>query len=151
MTVGQDNHFVLKKEQETIIVRLLEGAFPSYEQIVVKGNGSIIPVNKQQFSMMLKRMSILSSDDYKAAIFNFEKNSINISASNPDIGESKEDMPIEFDGERDLTGFESRKASRADRQDEDRKQSPDQLPRLKSEASREARAARARHGHIRHP
>ena len=48
---------------------------------------------------MLKRMSILSSDDYKAAIFNFEQNSIIISASNPDIGESKEDMPIEFDGE----------------------------------------------------
>lgn len=95
----KDNHFVLKKEKETIIVRLLEGAFPNYEQIVVKENGHIIPLNKQKFSMMLKRMSILSSDDYKAAIFNFEKDSIIISASNPDIGESKEDMPIEFDGE----------------------------------------------------
>ena len=95
----KDNHFVLKKEKEVIIVRLLEGAFPSYEQIIIKDNGHIISVNKQKFSMMLKRMSILSSDDYKAAVFNFEKDAIIISASNPDIGESKEDMPIEFDGE----------------------------------------------------
>jgi DNA polymerase III subunit beta len=95
----KDNHFVLKKEKEIIIVRLLEGAFPNYEQIVEKENGHVILMNKKQFAMMLKRMSILFSDDYKAAIFNFEKDSIIISASNPDIGESKEDMPIEYDGE----------------------------------------------------
>ena len=44
----KENHFVLKKEKEIIIVRLLEGAFPNYEQIVVKENGHIIPLNKQK-------------------------------------------------------------------------------------------------------
>jgi DNA polymerase-3 subunit beta len=95
----KENHFILKKETETIIVRLLEGAFPSYDQIIIKENGYFISVKKQQFLMMLKRMSILSSEDYRAAIFNFEKEALIISASNPDIGESKEDMPIEFEGE----------------------------------------------------
>jgi DNA polymerase-3 subunit beta len=95
----KDSHFILKKESEIIIVRLLEGAFPNYEQIIVKEDGHVISVNKRQFMMMLKRMSILSSEDYKAAIFNFEKETLLISASNPDIGESKEDMPIEYDGE----------------------------------------------------
>jgi DNA polymerase-3 subunit beta len=95
----KENHFILKKEKETIIVRILEGAFPSYEQIIVKEDGYVIAVSKKQFMMMLKRMSILSSEDYKAAIFNFEKDALLISASNPDIGESKEDMPIEFEGE----------------------------------------------------
>lgn len=95
----KENHFILKKEMETIIVRLLEGAFPNYEQIIVKENGYVLSLNKHQFSMMLKRMSILSSEDYKAAIFNFEKDALIISASNPDIGESKEDMPINYEGE----------------------------------------------------
>lgn len=104
----KDSHFVLKKEKETIIVRLLEGSFPSYEQIIVKDNGYIIPVNRQKFSMMLKRMSILSSEDYKAAIFNFEKDTLIITASNPDIGESKEDMPIEFEGESLTIAFNPR-------------------------------------------
>jgi DNA polymerase-3 subunit beta len=104
----KDNHFILKKEMETIIVRLLEGAFPNYEQIIVKDNGYVILVNKHQFLMMLKRMSILSSEDYKAAIFNFEKDALIISASNPDIGESKEDMPIEFEGESLTIAFNPR-------------------------------------------
>lgn len=104
----KDNHFILKKEMETIIVRLLEGAFPNYEQIIVKDNGHVISVNRQKFLMMLKRMSILSSEDYKAAIFNFEKDSLIISASNPDIGESKEDMPIDFEGESMTIAFNPR-------------------------------------------
>ncbi len=95
----QDNHFVVKKQRETLIVRLLEGAFPAYEEIIKKEDGHIISVAKQPFLMMLKRMSILSSEDYKAAIFKFENNSLLISASNPDIGESKEDMAIDYDGE----------------------------------------------------
>jgi DNA polymerase-3 subunit beta len=109
VSIGKkENHLIVKKEKETIIVRLLEGAFPSYEQIIVKENGHVISVNKQQFLMMLKRMSILSSEDYKAAIFNFEKDTILISASNPDIGESKEDMPIEFEGESLTIAFNPR-------------------------------------------
>jgi DNA polymerase-3 subunit beta len=104
----KDNHFILKKEMETVIVRLLEGAFPNYEQIIVKDDGYVISVKKQQFMMMLKRMSILSSEDYKAAIFNFEKESLMISASNPDIGESKEDMPINYEGESLTIAFNPR-------------------------------------------
>ena len=51
--------------------------------------------------MMLKRMSILSSDEYKGVIFNFEENKLTISSTNPEIGESKEEMPIEFQGKKD--------------------------------------------------
>ena len=51
------------------------------------------------FLMMLKRMSILSSENYKGVIFNFLKNKLIITSTNPDIGESKEDMEIGFEGE----------------------------------------------------
>ncbi|MBW2367624.1 MAG: DNA polymerase III subunit beta, partial [Deltaproteobacteria bacterium] len=95
----EHNHFVLKKEAETIIARLLEGDFPDYTEIIHREGGNIIEIDKFQFFMMLKRMSILSSEDYKAAIFNFEKERILISASNPDLGESKEDMDITFEGD----------------------------------------------------
>jgi DNA polymerase-3 subunit beta len=49
--------------------------------------------------MMLKRMSILSSEDYKGVIFNFSKDKLQITSTNPDIGESKEDMAIGYRGE----------------------------------------------------
>ena len=49
--------------------------------------------------MMLKRMSILSSEDYKGAIFNFTDDKLVITTTNPNIGESKEEMHIEYQGQ----------------------------------------------------
>lgn len=46
---------------------------------------------------MLKRMSILCTDNYRAAIFRFGEGLLTIDATNPEIGESKEDMSIEYD------------------------------------------------------
>ena len=93
------NNFILKKDTETIIIRLLEGNFPEYTDIINKGDFSAIIMERKLFLMMLKRMSILSSEDYKGVIFNFSQEKLNIKATNPDIGESKEDMIIDFKGE----------------------------------------------------
>lgn len=95
----KDNHFIIKKDNETITIRLLEGDFPEYDEIITRSDGHVIKMDKQLYLMMLKRMSILSSDDYKSVIFNFENDKLVITATNPNIGESKEDMAIDFEGE----------------------------------------------------
>jgi DNA polymerase-3 subunit beta len=95
----KENHFIVQKDSETLIILLLEGDFPEYDDIIVKKGGHAIPFDRQLFLMMLKRMSILSSEDYKGVIFNFEKNQLLVTSTNPDIGESKEDMEIEYSGD----------------------------------------------------
>lgn len=94
----KDSNCVVQKDAETLIIRLLEGDFPEYGDIIVKKGGNSIVLDRQLFLMMLKRMSILSSEDYKGVIFNFEKNQLVVTSTNPDIGESKEDMDIEYKG-----------------------------------------------------
>ena len=95
----KDNNFIVKKERETLIIRLLEGEFPNYADIILKLDGHDIHLDRQMFLMMLKRMSILSSDEYKGVIFHFNENKLTINSTNPDIGESKEDMAISYQGE----------------------------------------------------
>ena len=95
----KDNNFIVKKEKETLIIRLLEGDFPQYGDIVHKTEGHDIPLDRQLFLMMLKRMSILSSDEYKGVIFHFNTDKLLINSTNPDIGESKEDMDINYKGD----------------------------------------------------
>ncbi|MDX9785670.1 MAG: DNA polymerase III subunit beta [Desulfobacterales bacterium] len=104
----KDNNLVIKKDAETIIVRLLEGDFPQYSEIIEKEDGHIIALEKGKFLMTLKRMSILSSEDYKAAIFDFSKKKLSISAANPELGESKEDMDIDFEGDNMKIAFNPR-------------------------------------------
>jgi len=95
----KENNFIIQKDSETLIILLLEGDFPDYGDIIVKKGGYSILLDRQMFLMMLKRMSILSSEDYKGVIFNFEKNQLIVTSTNPDIGESKEDMDVEYDGD----------------------------------------------------
>lgn len=95
----KDNYFIVKKDHETIIIGLLEGEFPSYEGIVGKEDDLSITINKRMFNMMLKRMSILSTENYNGVIFNFEKNKLVVTATNPDLGESKEEFTIDFNRE----------------------------------------------------
>jgi DNA polymerase-3 subunit beta len=102
------NNFIVKKESETIIIRLLEGEFPEYTEIIKKGDSHEIHMDRELFLMMLKRMSIFYSEDYKGVVFNFSDNKLFINAVNPDFGESKEDMDIDFKGDSIEVAFNPR-------------------------------------------
>lgn len=104
----KDNHFIVQKDVETIMIRLLEGAFPNYSEILANLGGHVIKVENQLFLMMLRRMSILASDNYRAVIFNFSDDKLVITSTNPDIGESKEEMIISFEGESIEVAFNPR-------------------------------------------
>jgi DNA polymerase-3 subunit beta len=101
-TVGigiRESHLIIKKNSENIIIRLLEGEFPKYADIIKIRGGHSVRLNNSEFQMMLKRMSILSSENYKGVIFKFSKGKLVITSTNPDIGESKEEMEIGYEGE----------------------------------------------------
>jgi DNA polymerase-3 subunit beta len=95
----KESNFIVKKEKETLIIRMLDGEFPKYEDILKKGDTHIIELDKVKFAKMLKRMSILATDSYKGAVFSFDDNKMVVTATNPDYGESKEEMEIEFSGD----------------------------------------------------
>lgn len=92
----KDNNFIVKKEHETLIVSLLDGIFPKFNELMSVEDKHHIELDKQDYKMMLKRMSILTTDDYKGVIFKFSENKLLITAANPDFGKSKEDMDIDF-------------------------------------------------------
>ena len=95
----KESNFIVKKEAETIIIRMLEGEFPKYQDILKKGQDHLIHLDKIKFGKMLKRMSILATDSYKGAVFTFDENKLVVTATNPDYGESKEETEIEFSGD----------------------------------------------------
>jgi len=95
----QENKFIIKKSAENFIIRLLEGEFPKYGDIIIREGGTDLVLERVVFREMLKRMSILSSETYKGVIFNIREGNLEITATNPDRGESKEDMDIDYQGE----------------------------------------------------
>jgi DNA polymerase III subunit beta len=95
----QDNHFVVRRESETLVIRLLEGGFPDYREIFKNESVHLLKFDRQAFLMMMKRMSILSSEDYKGVVFHFSDERFVVSTTNPDLGESREETATDFRGE----------------------------------------------------
>ncbi len=94
-----DSYFIIKQYYETVIMRLLEGNFPDYKEIFSRQEGYRMEMNRHLFLMTMKRMSILSSEDFRGVIFSLEDGRLTVNATNPDVGESKEELDIDFTGD----------------------------------------------------
>ena len=94
----KDNNFVVSKGEEILIIRLIEGEFPDYEMVIPKKGQNELNLIKEDFLMMLKRMSILSSDKYSGVRFKIDKDQVETTTTNPEIGEAREIIPVSYRG-----------------------------------------------------
>ncbi len=104
----KDNNFIVKKEKEGIIIRLIDGEFPDYNLVIPKKTPNELRVDRQAFLMMMKRMSILSSDKYKGVGLKIEGDQMETTTTNPEIGESREVIRVNYSGEKVELGFNPR-------------------------------------------
>jgi len=104
----KDNHFIAKKANEMVMIKLLSGDYPDYRRVLNTESFTPIEINRAMFFLMMKRMSILVSEDYKSVIFNFKENELVVTITNPEIGESKEEFPITYSGEPFESAFNPR-------------------------------------------
>jgi DNA polymerase-3 subunit beta len=84
----------------TIIARLIEGPYPNYEGVIPKTFVGNCTIEKDVLDGALKRVSLVSSPHIKNVKFDFEPGGIVLSASSPDIGEAKEEIPSVYEGEK---------------------------------------------------
>ncbi len=103
-----DNSVALVKGNTTVVMRLVDGEFPDYTRVVPVGNNREIKIKKEIFLHSLKRMSILSSDKFKGIKFEITDNSMEISSSNPELGEAREEFEVQYSGEKIVTRFNAR-------------------------------------------
>lgn len=95
---NMENKLFAKNQQETVSIQLLNGLLPEFDAVFTKKESEGIILNNSLFAMMLKRMSIFSTEDYKGVFFNFNDNKLIVYSTSPELGESKEEMFIEYTG-----------------------------------------------------
>lgn len=83
----------------TFVSKLIEGKFPDYEQVIPSGESSLLVVDRKNFSESLSRVSVLSSEKYKGIRIITKKDSLNISANNPEKEQGEENLSCEYQSE----------------------------------------------------
>ncbi|MDR0618171.1 MAG: DNA polymerase III subunit beta [Endomicrobium sp.] len=99
-----DNQIALDMDGITFLSTLIEGTFPSYEQVIPKTTESKIRLNVKNTLAAVKQMSLLtadkiSSDRSTAVKFYFSSNNLKISASTAGLGSGEVDLEVEYKNE----------------------------------------------------
>ena len=103
-----EKNITVVKENVELVIRLIEGQFPPYDQVIPKGGKRLATVERDSFMKALKRVSLMSSDKTKGVKISFSPGHIELSTSNPDFGEAKEDLEATYKGETFSVGFNAR-------------------------------------------
>jgi len=94
-----ENSALIKKGDTMMVMRLVDGEFPDYNRVIPQQNNRSLRINRDDFLHTLRRMQILSSDKFKGIKLNVTESGMEISSSNPELGDSREDMEVLFEGE----------------------------------------------------
>jgi DNA polymerase-3 subunit beta len=101
-------YFVLRADDVTLTVKLGEGQFPPYEQVIPKENDKILVIEREVLLEALRRVSIIASDKTWGIRLSLEKGSLTIEADNPDLGNAHEKLDVEYKGSGLQIGFNAR-------------------------------------------
>ncbi|TRZ93555.1 DNA polymerase III subunit beta [bacterium] len=100
-----NNQALFDLGEVVIISRLIEGEFPDYRQVVPPVSENKMGINRGEFLLAVKRAALLSTPDYQAVKLEVFKDKLVISKSTPDIGESREEVAVDYRGKELVIGF----------------------------------------------
>jgi DNA polymerase-3 subunit beta len=103
-----ENSAILHRPKVRLVMRLIEGVFPDYRQVIPKAGEKKFTVGRESLLETLRRVSLLSTDKAHAVKLELEPGILRVLSHNPDLGEAKEEVPIQYQGEPLKIGFNAR-------------------------------------------
>ena len=104
----EGNNGLARKDKVTLVMRLIEGEFPNYSQVLPKKIERNVVIPGEDLIRALRRVALLSSERSKAVKLEFTDGRLTISSSNPDLGDAREELDIDFAGDEITIGFNAK-------------------------------------------
>ena len=97
-------HLFLVQDDIALAVKLIDAQFPPYEQVIPKDHKRVITVDRARLIDALKRAQLMSSET-RGVKFSATKEGVTITSDNPDLGEVREELEAEYNGDPIAIGF----------------------------------------------
>jgi DNA polymerase-3 subunit beta len=98
----------VQAEDVSFFMRLVEGEFPDYKQVIPGSTRSKVRVSREDFLGALRRIALLASERSHGVKLTLQKGTMELAASNPEQGEASEDLEVSYSGEPMTVGFNAR-------------------------------------------
>jgi len=104
----EGNNGLVQKQGVTLVMRLIEGEFPNYRQVIPQQLTHQLTVSVESLTRVLRRVALLSSERSRAVKLELRPGLLRLSSNNPDLGEAQEDLDVDYAGEELTIAFNAR-------------------------------------------
>lgn len=102
-----DGFLIVNSNNAKFSIRLIDAEFPEYDHVIPKESTSVAVIDINKFGSAVRRASIFATDKMRGVKMCFDGDSLEIKSSSPELGEAREEMDIEYEGEKVEVGFNS--------------------------------------------
>jgi DNA polymerase-3 subunit beta len=100
-----EGHLLFTAGGRILASKLVEAQFPAYEKVITVTGDKKLSLGREALQSAIRRVSLLSSERNRAIKVGVADGRLELSASSPELGEARESLSIDYEGEGVEIGF----------------------------------------------
>lgn len=104
----KERTIIAKRADVELIIRLIDGEYPDYRQVVPQGNDKVATCAHDALTRATRRVAIMATELNKGVKFSLERGTVEISCNNPNLGTAEEKVEANYEGPAIQIGFNAR-------------------------------------------
>ena len=93
-----ENHLFFEAGDRKLLARMIDVNFPNYMEVIARDNDRRVMVDRERLLSTIRRISLVANERTRAVRFDFAPGKLTVSSTNPELGDARETVPIDYAG-----------------------------------------------------
>ena len=93
-----ENHLFFEAGARRLMARMIDVNFPNYMEVISRDNDRQVLVDRERLLSTIRRVSLVANERTRAVRFDFAPGKLTVSSTNPELGDARETVPIDYAG-----------------------------------------------------
>ncbi len=103
-----DGFLIIRRPDLVLSCRLIDGEFVNYRQVLPADPKIRLVLERERLLHAVRRVALMTHERSRALQLVLDSGELELSTTNPDLGEAREVLPVDYRGDRFETGFNAR-------------------------------------------
>lgn len=93
-----ENQLFFEAGDRRLMARMIDVNFPNYMEVISRDNDRKVFVDRERLLATIRRISLVANERTRAVRFDFAPGKLTVSSTNPELGDARETVPIDYAG-----------------------------------------------------
>ena len=100
-----DNQLFFEAGERRLMARMIDVNFPNYMEVISRDNDRHVLIDRERLLSTIRRISLVANERTRAVRFDFAPGKLTVSSTNPELGDARETVPIDYAGQPFFVGL----------------------------------------------